>query len=125
MNVKYLPTGEALQTRAKELGVILAGEQCVNIPGTGTVPLAVSEYELQRRVIEARAPSPGTSPLDACGNFGSGVRNKCRWCVASRYREVARYWAPAQQSGEGFAYRLRAAYFRAIDPDSTNSVDKS
>lgn len=53
MNVKYLPTGEALQTRAKELGVILAGEQCVNIPGTGTVPLAVSEYELQRRVIEA------------------------------------------------------------------------
>lgn len=53
MNAKSLPTGEALQTRAKDLGVILTGEQYVTIPGTGSISLPVSEYELQRRVMEA------------------------------------------------------------------------
>lgn len=51
--MKPLPTGEALQTRAKKLGVITTGDEYINVPGTGTVPLRVSDYELQRRVIDA------------------------------------------------------------------------
>lgn len=51
--MKPLPTGDALQTRARKLGVIATGDECINVPGTGTVALAVSDYELQRRVIEA------------------------------------------------------------------------
>ena len=53
MNTHLLPTGDALQARAKELGVIIASDQCILVPGTGNVPHPVSEYELQRRVVEA------------------------------------------------------------------------
>ena len=53
MNSKKLLTGEALRSRAVELGVIADGDGLVTIPGKGTVPLAAPEYELQRRVLEA------------------------------------------------------------------------
>lgn len=51
--MKPLPTGEELQARAKKLGVIGTGDESINVPGTGTVALTVSDYELQRRVLEA------------------------------------------------------------------------
>lgn len=51
--MKPLPTGETLQIRAKKLGVIATGDEYINVSGTGTVGLPVSDYELQCRVIEA------------------------------------------------------------------------
>jgi len=53
MKPRKLLTGEALRSRADELGVITTGDGVVTIPGKGTVPLSVPEYELQRRVLEA------------------------------------------------------------------------
>lgn len=52
MGTKKLLTGDALLARAKDLGVVTSGDNIINIPGEGTVPLPVSEYELQRRVLE-------------------------------------------------------------------------
>lgn len=51
--MKPLLTGEALQIRARKIGVIPTGEESITVPGSGTIPLMVSDYELQRRVIEA------------------------------------------------------------------------
>lgn len=53
MKAQKLLTGEALQKRAEQLGVVTSGDQLVTIPGKGTVPLPAAEYELQRRVLEA------------------------------------------------------------------------
>lgn len=48
-----LPTGDPLHKRARVLGVITDSDESVVIPGQGNVPLQASDYEIQRRVIEA------------------------------------------------------------------------